>query len=35
MGRAARARVEEQFTLDRVVREYGEYFRRISGVEAN
>ena len=34
MGRAARKRVEEQFTLSRAVREYSEYFRRISAVDA-
>ncbi len=34
MGRAARKRVEENFTLERAVREYEEYFRRIANVPA-
>ncbi len=29
MGRQARLRIEEHFTLERTVREYGQYFRRI------
>ncbi len=31
MGRAGRKRIEEHFTLDRTVRDYADYFRRIAG----
>lgn len=35
MGRAGRARIEERFTLERTAAEYGRYFRRVAGAEAD